>query len=205
MRSITEQLETARKAAVDETRARIKASGASNRAGREFTEIRRRVMMGETTGCPVRDVALAGPFHETERTDALLDKLEVHLRGFTEQLALIVYDEPTLAHSFTISSKHSGPRFALGILTGSKLVASQLGNIVTCVLSVSQMCFENPQGKVVMQSHDEAFKLDWRATYIFGDDDVMLWMDEHRPNVDLTPVFIAYGKMEAPVGHIDAK
>lgn len=181
----------------------MRATGARNRADAAYTELRRRVLSGETTGCPLRDVALAGPFSGTTHTDTAIEAANKHLRLMSAQFVAVIYRSEDLCVLGSAPKRfQNGQRFALGVFYDNKLVTRQAGSTIYCALPVYIPAHEDQMGRFVLDTLPGIFDLAWDREYILGDDAVLAWCEEHRPELDISPILIHFGKMDAPTGSL---
>lgn len=205
MRSIEKQLERAEISRRESDNAQRVALGATAKATEEYIELRRRILDGETLGCPIHDYAIAGPFDLSDRILALAQAAETYLKTQIGQLALVQYDELLPGANAFNPGRYYGWHVALGSVQGSQLSEMQIGVNRYCALPVfCHQVISDDRGGLIYSDVRAQFALDWRKTYIFGDDAVLIWMEENRPEFDMTPLMIDLGKIKAPEGILEA-
>ncbi len=122
------------------------------------------------------------------------------------QLALVLFDTHHLFPTGIIPSRYkAGKHFALGVFYDNSLALRHNGKANYCTLPVYITSYEDHRGRFVMESLPGIFDLEWDKQYILGDDDVLAWFADHRPDTDITPILIHFGKMDAPTGAVSPR
>ncbi len=203
MRSIEEQLQQALVLRERSTRAHSAALRAAGRAKEEYTELRRRIIAGETTGCPIRDFAVAGPFNPADYVCDLARKAEQFLKSHQGQLVLVAYEEILPGVSYFAPAAYRREHFAVGLLEGHEFSEMSFGSERYCRLPASFVAHDDYHG-ATLTTLEASFALDWRKEFVFGDDLVVIWLDECRPDFDPTAMLIDLGKLKPPEGVLEA-